>query len=61
MEDCYNVGKLAVYPGIKDDRVLDKLARANERIKVIQEIEHLAERSGKLTEKYEDRQIASNI
>jgi hypothetical protein len=61
LEDCYSVGKLAVYPGLKDDVLNDRLTRANERIKVVHEIEGLAARAGKLVEKYEDRQIASNI
>lgn len=41
-KDCYDVGKLAVYPGIQDDLVLEKLTRANERLRFIDDIRSYA-------------------
>jgi len=39
---CQLVGKAAVFPGLKPELEHDRLVRANERIKMLNEIEHLA-------------------
>jgi hypothetical protein len=36
---CEEVGRAAVYPMIKEDLLLDRLTRANERLRIIDEIE----------------------
>lgn len=38
-EACENVGKLAVYPMLKSDVLLDRLTRANERLKMLEEVD----------------------
>lgn len=43
---------LAVWPGLKDDVIKDRLTRANERMKVIWEVETLASRIDELEEKW---------
>ena len=43
---------LAVWPGLKDDVLKDRLTRANERMKVIWEVETLASRLEELEEKW---------
>lgn len=45
-------GMLAVWPGLKDDVLKDRLTRANERMKVIWEVETLASRIEELEEKW---------
>jgi hypothetical protein len=45
-------GRLAVWPGLKDDIRDDRLTRANERMKVIFEVETLAGRIEELEEKW---------
>jgi hypothetical protein len=45
-------GMLAVWPGFKDDVLKDRLTRANERMKLVWEVETLAGRIEELEEKW---------
>ena len=47
-------GILAVWPGLKDDVLKDRLTRANERMKFVWEVETLASRIEELEEKWRE-------
>lgn len=47
------VGKAAVWPGIQDDLLKDKLTRANERLRFIREVEDLASKTEKMQDNFD--------
>lgn len=46
--ECEQVGQAAVYPMLKPEVLVDRLTRANERLKIIEEIEAEASKVEKL-------------
>src|SRR6185369_7005868 len=53
-ESCQQVGRAAVYPMLKQEVLLDKLTRANERLRMIDEMEAEAKKADKLKVKWKE-------
>jgi hypothetical protein len=51
---CEETGRAAVYPMMKPEVLIDKLTRANERLRVIDEVESVAKQLDSAKEKWTD-------